>query len=172
MDLASIDRPFDDASMFFEDTQQVRTPLVRYIERDLTLRTHPDHSGTQAHFPGAIARLHGDQLVRWSTWTTRRSQRLVPGWWHGFFSLADSVRRPTVYRTVGPASSRFHHVLGPDLEVTAAHQDAPEGTTGIRARARPAICRCVREQLDRSTATGATVVSSARPDAAPYSSGT
>ncbi|MFM0874837.1 hypothetical protein QU886_28130, partial [Klebsiella pneumoniae] len=65
------------------------------------------------------------------------SQRLVPGWWHGFFSFVDSG--PPAHRLqelLALHRAGFITFLGPDLEITTAHPDAPEGTPAFRARSR------------------------------------
>lgn len=162
VDLASIDRPFED--MFFEDPQQVQDALVRYIERDLTLRTHPDHSETQALFL-ALLRTYMEvgRLVPLEH-LDDESQRLVPGWWHGFFSFVDSG--PPAHRLqelLALHRAGFITFLGPDLEVTTAHQDAPEGTAAFRARSRAGGADVSANSWIEARLPAPTVVSSADP---------
>lgn len=162
VDLASIDRPFDD--MFFEDTQQVQDALVRYIERDLTLRTHPDHSETQALFL-ALLRTYMEigRLVPLEH-LDDESQRLVPGWWHGFFSFVDSG--PPAHRLqelLALHRAGFITFLGPDLEITTAHPDAPEGTPAFRARSRAGGADVSANSWIEARLPAPTVVSSADP---------
>ena len=162
LDLAAVDRPFD--GMFFEDSQQVQDALVRYVERDLALRTHPEHSETQALFL-ALLRTYMEigRLVPLEH-LDDESQRLVPGWWHGFFSFVDSG--PPAHRLqelLALHRAGFITFLGPDVEVTTAPQDASEATPAFRARSRAGGADVSANSWIEARLPAPTVVSSADP---------
>ncbi|WP_442544460.1 FAD/NAD(P)-binding protein [Arthrobacter sp. KN11-1C] len=92
LDLDALDQPFSGCA--FVDHAAVQKSVVSYIERDLTLRTSPDHSETLALFT-ALLRVYMElgRLVPQERLNSR-SQQAVHGWWHGFFSFVDSGPPP------------------------------------------------------------------------------
>ncbi|WP_051423391.1 FAD/NAD(P)-binding protein [Arthrobacter sp. MA-N2] len=99
LDLEALDQPFSGCA--FADHAAVQRSVVSYIERDLNLRTSPDHSETLALF-SALLRVYMElgRLVPQERLNSR-SQQAVHGWWHGFFSFVDS----------GPPPHRLHEIL-------------------------------------------------------------
>ena len=99
LDLEALDQPFSGCA--FADHAAVQRSVVSYIERDLKLRTSPDHSETLALFT-ALLRVYMElgRLVPQERLNSR-SQQAVHGWWHGFFSFVDS----------GPPPHRLREIL-------------------------------------------------------------
>ena len=99
LDLEALDRPFSGCA--FADSEAVQQAVVKYIRRDLALRTSPDHSETLALFM-ALLKVYMDlgRLVPQERLNSR-SQQAVHGWWHGFFSFVDS----------GPPPHRLREIL-------------------------------------------------------------
>ncbi|MGO4584939.1 FAD/NAD(P)-binding protein [Arthrobacter sp. 2RAF6] len=99
LDLEALDQPFSGCA--FADHDAVQRSVVGYIERDLKLRTSPDHSEALALFT-ALLRVYMElgRLVPQERLNSR-SQHAVHGWWHGFFSFVDS----------GPPPHRLREVL-------------------------------------------------------------
>jgi uncharacterized NAD(P)/FAD-binding protein YdhS len=92
LDLEALDQPFSGCA--FPDHAAVQKSVADYIERDLRLRTSPDHSETLALFT-ALLKVYMD--LGWLIPQERlnsRSQQAVHGWWHGFFSFVDSGPPP------------------------------------------------------------------------------
>ncbi|MFI7484054.1 FAD/NAD(P)-binding protein [Kocuria sp. M1R5S2] len=130
LDLRALDRPLE--GLVFEDAGQIQEAVVRHVERDLALRTTPEHSETLALFTGLLrVYMEVGRLVPVHR-LDDRSQRKVGRWWHGFFSFVDS----------GPPAHRLQELLalhraglvrflGPDTEV-----DADPATGLFRARSR------------------------------------
>ncbi|HKU29288.1 MAG TPA: FAD/NAD(P)-binding protein [Arthrobacter sp.] len=92
LDLEVLDQPFSGCA--FADHAAVQRAVANYIERDLRLRTEPDHSETLALFT-ALLRVYMElgRLVPQER-LNARSQQAVHGWWHGFFSFVDSGPPP------------------------------------------------------------------------------
>ncbi|MBB6405415.1 FAD/NAD(P)-binding domain-containing protein [Arthrobacter sp. AZCC_0090] len=99
LDLEALDQPFSGCA--FADHAAVQRSVASYIERDLKLRSSPDHSETLALFT-ALLRVYMElgRLVPQERLNSR-SQQAVHGWWHGFFSFVDS----------GPPPHRLHEIL-------------------------------------------------------------
>ncbi|UKA58474.1 FAD/NAD(P)-binding protein [Arthrobacter sp. FW306-2-2C-D06B] len=99
LDLEALDQPFSGCA--FADHAAVQRSVAGYIERDLKLRTSPDHSETLALFT-ALLRVYMElgRLVPPERLNSR-SQQAVHGWWHGFFSFVDS----------GPPPHRLREIL-------------------------------------------------------------
>ena len=99
LDLEALDQPFSGCA--FADHAAVQRSVANYIERDLKLRTSPDHSETLALFT-ALLRVYMElgRLVPQERLNSR-SQQAVHGWWHGFFSFVDS----------GPPPHRLREIL-------------------------------------------------------------
>jgi hypothetical protein len=99
LDLEALDQPFSGCA--FADHAAVQRSVAGYIERDLKLRTSPDHSETLALFT-ALLRVYMElgRLVPQERLNSR-SQHAVHGWWHGFFSFVDS----------GPPPHRLREIL-------------------------------------------------------------
>jgi hypothetical protein len=96
----------------------VERSVVRYIERDLHLRTSPDHSETLALFT-ALLKVYMElgRLVPQDRLNSR-SQQAVHGWWHGFFSFVDSGPPPHRLREMlALHRAGYLHFLGPGMWV-------------------------------------------------------
>lgn len=118
LDLERLDRPFDGRT--FTDHQDVQGAVAGYIEHDLALRDSPDHPETLALF---LALLHVYMEVGRVVPPERlnaRSQQVVHGWWHGFFSFVDSGPPPHRLRQMlALHRAGLLQFLGPGLDVTA-----------------------------------------------------
>ncbi|WP_458108343.1 FAD/NAD(P)-binding protein [Arthrobacter sp. R3-55] len=99
LDLEKLDHPLSGCA--FADHDSVQRSVAAYIQRDLDLRTSPDHSETLALFT-ALLFVYMDlgRLVPQER-LNARSQQTIHGWWHGFFSFVDS----------GPPSHRLREML-------------------------------------------------------------
>lgn len=99
LDLESVDHPLSGCA--FESHEAVQRSVTAYIQRDLELRTSPDHSETLALFM-ALLFVYMDlgRLVPQDRLNSR-SQQTIHGWWHGFFSFVDS----------GPPAHRLREML-------------------------------------------------------------
>ena len=117
LDLERLDRPF--AGLRFHGHQAVQDVVAEYIENDLALRDSPDHPETLALF---LALLHVYMEVGRVVPAERlnaRSQQLIHGWWHGFFSFVDSGPPPHRLREMlALHRAGLLQFLGPGLEVT------------------------------------------------------
>lgn len=117
LDLERLDRPFD--GLRFADQRAVQDAVVGYIEHDLALRDSPDHPETLALF---LALLHVYMEVGRVVPAERlnsRSQQIVHGWWHGFFSFVDSGPPPHRLRQMlALHRAGLLQFLGPGLEVS------------------------------------------------------
>ncbi|WP_285320198.1 FAD/NAD(P)-binding protein [Pseudarthrobacter sp. lyk4-40-TYG-27] len=118
LDLERLDRPFDGRA--FTGHQDVQDAVAGYIEHDLALRDSPDHPETLALF---LALLHVYMEVGRVVPPERlnaRSQQVVHGWWHGFFSFVDSGPPPHRLRQMlALHRAGLLQFLGPGLDVTA-----------------------------------------------------
>ncbi|MDQ0799353.1 FAD/NAD(P)-binding protein [Arthrobacter sp. SLBN-112] len=130
LDLERLDRPFD--GLTFAEHQDVQDAVAGYIERDLALRDSPDHPETLALF---LALLHVYMEVGRVVPPERlnaRSQQVVHGWWHGFFSFVDSGPPPHRLRQMlALHRAGLLQFLGPGLNVTA------DETTGLFVASSP-----------------------------------
>lgn len=116
LDLEALDQPFSGCA--FADHAAVERSVVRYIERDLRLRTSPDHSETLALFT-ALLKVYMElgRLVPQDRLNSR-SQQAVHGWWHGFFSFVDSGPPPHRLREMlALHRAGYLHFLGPGMWV-------------------------------------------------------
>lgn len=117
LDLERLDRPF--AGLRFDGHQAVQDAVAEYIENDLALRDSPNHPETLALF---LALLHVYMEVGRVVPAERlnaRSQQLIHGWWHGFFSFVDSGPPPHRLREMlALHRAGLLQFLGPGLEVT------------------------------------------------------
>ena len=118
LDLERLDRPFDGRR--FSDHAEVQDAVAGYIEQDLALRDSPDHPETLALF---LALLHVYMEVGRIVPPERlnaRSQQVIHGWWHGFFSFVDSGPPPHRLRQVlALHRAGLLQFLGPGLQVSA-----------------------------------------------------
>ncbi|MBT2565856.1 FAD/NAD(P)-binding protein [Arthrobacter sp. ISL-85] len=130
LDLERLDRPFE--GVRFADHQELQDAVAGYIEHDLSLRDSPDHPETLALF---LALLHVYMEVGRVVPPERlnaRSQQVIHGWWHGFFSFVDSGPPPHRLRQMlALQRAGLLQFLGPGLEVTA-----DEATGTFRATSR------------------------------------
>jgi uncharacterized NAD(P)/FAD-binding protein YdhS len=117
LDLEKLDRPF--AGVRFAGHRAVQDAVAGYIEQDLALRDSPDHPETLALF---LALLHVYMEVGRVVPPERlnaRSQQVIHGWWHGFFSFVDSGPPPHRLREMlALHRAGLLQFLGPGLEVT------------------------------------------------------
>ncbi len=141
---------------------------MEYIEHDLALRDSPDHPETHALF---LALLHVYMEVGRVVPPERlnaRSQQVVHGWWHGFFSFVDSGPPPHRLRQMlALHRAGLLQFLGPDVEVTADestglfHAGSPRSGTAVAAKAliearlpSPTVARSLNPVLESLHRTG------------------
>ena len=130
LDLERLDRPF--AGLRFDGHRAVQEAVAGYIEQDLALRDSRDHPETLALF---LALLHVYMEVGRVVPPERlnaRSQQVIHGWWHGFFSFVDSGPPPHRLRQMlALHRAGLLQFLGPGLEVTP---DEASGTFRATSR--------------------------------------
>lgn len=118
LDLERLDRPFEGRR--FRDHSEVQDAVSAYIDNDLALRDGPDHPETLALF---LALLHVYMEVGRVVPPERlnaRSQQVIHGWWHGFFSFVDSGPPPHRLRQMlALHRAGLLQFLGPGLQVSA-----------------------------------------------------
>ncbi|WP_457946999.1 FAD/NAD(P)-binding protein [Pseudarthrobacter sp. alpha12b] len=118
LDLERLDRPFEGRR--FRDHAEVQDAVSGYIENDLRLRDSADHPETLALF---LALLHVYMEVGRVVPPERlnaRSQQVIHGWWHGFFSFVDSGPPPHRLRQMlALHRAGLLQFLGPGLQVCA-----------------------------------------------------
>jgi uncharacterized NAD(P)/FAD-binding protein YdhS len=166
LDLERLDRPF--TGRRFAGHQDVQDAVVEYIEHDLALRDSPDHPETLALF---LALLHVYMEVGRVVPPERlnaRSQQVVHGWWHGFFSFVDSGPPPHRLRQMlALHRAGLLQFLGPDVEVAADeatglfHAGSPRSGTSVAAKAliearlpSPTVSRSLNPVLESLHRTG------------------
>ncbi|HKU03458.1 MAG TPA: hypothetical protein VJQ80_11670, partial [Arthrobacter sp.] len=124
LDLERLDRPFD--GVHFAGHQELQDAVAGYIGNDLSLRDSPDHPETLALF---LALLHVYMEVGRVVPAERlnaKSQQVIHGWWHGFFSFVDSGPPPHRLRQMlALHRAGLLQFLGPGLEVST---DETSGT--------------------------------------------
>lgn len=140
LDLERLDRPF--AGLRFDGHRAVQDAVAGYIEQDLALRDSPDHPETLALF---LALLHVYMEVGRVVPPERlnaRSQQVIHGWWHGFFSFVDSGPPPHRLREMlALHRAGLLQFLGPGLEVTldeeggTFHATSPQSGLSVSAAA-------------------------------------
>ena len=117
LDLERLDRPFDGVQV--AGHQELQDAVAGYIEADLSLRDSPDHPETLALF---LALLHIYMEVGRVVPAERlnaKSQQVIHGWWHGFFSFVDSGPPPHRLRQMlALHRAGLLQFLGPGLEVS------------------------------------------------------
>lgn len=118
LDLEQLDRPF--AGHTFEDHETLEAAVAEYIRNDLRLRAGADHPETLALFLSLLrVYMELSQLVP-AERLNARSQQVVHGWWHGFFSFVDSGPPPHRLRQMlALHDAGLLRFLGPDLVVSA-----------------------------------------------------
>ena len=130
LDLERLDRPFD--GVHFAGHQELQDAVASYIETDLSLRDGPDHPETLALF---LALLHIYMEVGRVVPAERlnaKSQQVIHGWWHGFFSFVDSGPPPHRLRQMlALHRAGLLQFLGPGLEVST---DETSGTFRAASR--------------------------------------
>ncbi|MCS5723639.1 FAD/NAD(P)-binding protein [Herbiconiux sp. CPCC 203407] len=98
--LPSFDRPLGGAS--FADLDEVQHAVRDYVERDLALRTRPEHSATLGLFFALLTSLFAfTEIVASPKWTARSRVDDLNGWWLGYFSFIAS----------GPPAHRLEELL-------------------------------------------------------------
>ncbi len=118
LDLEALDQPFSGCA--FRDHAHVQDAVAAYIQRDLALRTSPDHSETLALFIALLrAYMELTRLVPVER-LTARSHDVLQNWWHGFFSYVDSGPPPhRLQQMLALQRAGVLHFLGPRLWVRA-----------------------------------------------------
>lgn len=118
LDLERLDRPFEGRR--FRDHAEVQEAVAHYIDNDLRLRDSPDYPETLALF---LALLHVYMEVGRVVPSERlnaRSQQVIHGWWHGFFSFVDSGPPPHRLRQMlALHRAGVLQFLGPGLQVSS-----------------------------------------------------
>ncbi|GLK17929.1 FAD/NAD(P)-binding protein [Herbiconiux flava] len=101
--LPQLDRPLDGVRDDGPDGAEALQHRVReYIERDLRLRTLPEHSATLGLFIALLTSLFAlAEIVSSPTWTARSRVEDINGWWLGWFSFIAS----------GPPAHRLEELL-------------------------------------------------------------
>ncbi|GAB15885.1 hypothetical protein ARGLB_094_00200 [Arthrobacter globiformis NBRC 12137] len=118
LDLERLDRPF--GGQIFSGHDDVQEAVAAYIERDLELRTGPDHPETLALFMALLKVYMELGRIVPPERLNARSQEEVHGWWHGFFSFVDSGPPPRRLREMlAVHRAGLLHFLGPGLSVAA-----------------------------------------------------
>ncbi|WP_440711521.1 FAD/NAD(P)-binding protein [Herbiconiux sp. YIM B11900] len=98
--LPALDRPL--AGARFAGTDELQEAVRAYIERDLQLRTLPEHSATLGLFFALLTALFAfADLVASPKWTARSRVEDINGWWLGYFSFIAS----------GPPAHRLEELL-------------------------------------------------------------
>ncbi|SDZ30709.1 FAD/NAD(P)-binding protein [Herbiconiux ginsengi] len=98
--LPALDRPLHGAR--FDDAEGLQRAVREYIERDLRLRTLPEHSATLGLFIALLTALFAfAELIPSPKWTARSRVRDINGWWLGWFSFIAS----------GPPAHRLEELL-------------------------------------------------------------
>lgn len=100
LDLADLDRPL--AGLAFDTRDDLQAHLREHIERDLHLRSAPDHSATLALFYSLLFSFFDlGAIVDSPKWTARSRVEELGPWWTNFFSYVAS----------GPPAQRLHELL-------------------------------------------------------------
>jgi uncharacterized NAD(P)/FAD-binding protein YdhS len=160
LDLERLDRPF--TGHRFAGHQDVQDAVVEYIEHDLVVRDSPDHPETLALFLALLLVYMEVGRVVPPERLNARSQQVVHGWWHGFFSFVDSGPPPHRLRQMlALHRAGLLQFLGPDVEVTADestglfHAGSLRSGTSVAAKAliearlpSPAVARSVNPVLE------------------------
>ncbi|MCS5716131.1 FAD/NAD(P)-binding protein [Herbiconiux sp. CPCC 205716] len=113
-----LDHPLDFPADGAEDLQQ----RVRdYIERDLRLRTRPEHSATLGLFIALLTSLFAlAEIVSSPTWTARSRVEDINGWWLGWFSfIASGPPAHRLEELLALSEAGVVHFLGAGLRVEA-----------------------------------------------------
>jgi hypothetical protein len=99
-DIDALDRPLEGRR--FDSLAALQRAMSDYIARDIALREAEEHSETLAVFWAILASyvVIGETLGH-PAWSTHSRLRIIPGWWHGFFSYVDS----------GPPAERLELIL-------------------------------------------------------------
>ncbi len=98
--LPELDRPL--AGAVFDGVDALQSAVREYIERDLELRTLPEHSATLGLFVALLNALFAfADLVASPKWTARSRVEDIHGWWLGYFSFIAS----------GPPAHRLEELL-------------------------------------------------------------
>ncbi|MEY9774738.1 FAD/NAD(P)-binding protein [Arthrobacter sp. MW3 TE3886] len=119
LDLERLDRPF--ADRVFAGHADFQAAVAAHIDRDLDLRTGPDHSETLALFTSLLKSYMDLGRLVPSERLNARSQQEVQGWWHGFFSFVDSGPPPRRLREMlAIHRAGLLQFIGPGLEIEAA----------------------------------------------------
>ncbi|WJH24327.1 FAD/NAD(P)-binding protein [Pseudarthrobacter defluvii] len=117
LDLERLDRPF--AGLRFDGHRAVQEAVAGYIEQDLALRDSRDHPETLALFLTLLQVYMEVGRVVPPERLNARSQQVIHGWWHGFFSFVDSGPPPHRLRQMlALHRAGLLQFLGPGLEVT------------------------------------------------------
>ncbi|MBF4574244.1 FAD/NAD(P)-binding protein [Herbiconiux sp. VKM Ac-1786] len=101
--LPQLDRPLDGVRDDGPDgADELQRRVRAYIERDLRLRTRPEHSATLGLFIALLTSLFAlAEIVSSPNWTARSRVEDINGWWLGWFSFIAS----------GPPAHRLEELL-------------------------------------------------------------
>lgn len=98
--LPELDRPL--AGAHFDTVEELQAATRAYIERDLTLRTLPEHSATLGLFLSILTAMFVfADLLASPKWSARSRVADLNGWWLGYFSFIAS----------GPPAHRLDELL-------------------------------------------------------------
>ncbi|MDO9398958.1 MAG: FAD/NAD(P)-binding protein [Herbiconiux sp.] len=98
--LPELDRPLE--GLRLDGAAELQRAVRSYIERDLALRTRPEHSATLGLFIALLTALFAfAELIPSPKWTARSRVEDIHGWWLGYFSFIAS----------GPPAHRLEELL-------------------------------------------------------------
>lgn len=115
-DVPALDRPLH--GEMFADAEALQARVRQHVRDDLTLRTAPEHSSSQAVFLGLLLSFLALSDVPTDRWSARSRAETLPVQWHTFFSYVASG--PPAHRLeelLALADAGVVRFLGPDVTV-------------------------------------------------------
>ncbi|MGD8193598.1 FAD/NAD(P)-binding protein [Herbiconiux sp. P18] len=147
--LPELDRPLE--GLRASSTEELQEAVRAYIERDLLLRTRPEHSATLGLFVALLTALFSfAELIASPKWTARSRVEDIHGWWLGYFSFIAS----------GPPAHRLEELLALS---EAGIVEFIGGEMRVRADEETGVFRAGSAQHDREV-TATALVDARLPD--------